>query len=94
MGRGDLSLDPPLGPTGPEGPGVPDGGTTHQVLRKVNNSNQNTEWHTLGTAAESAATDFRNNAFTPTTSSDWDATIPDTVQKALDQIAARLRAIE
>jgi hypothetical protein len=27
--------------------GVPNGGTTNQILRKINNVDQNTEWHTL-----------------------------------------------
>lgn len=35
------------GETGETGPGVPNGGTTAQVLRKASNANQDTEWHTL-----------------------------------------------
>lgn len=33
------------GPTGPIGPGVPNAGTTAQVLRKASNTDQDTEWH-------------------------------------------------
>lgn len=34
----------PTGPTGPAGPGVPVGGTTGQVLAKINATNYNTHW--------------------------------------------------
>jgi len=40
----------PAGPTGPQGPageGVPDGGTTDQVLRKASNADQDTVWDSL-----------------------------------------------
>ena len=33
-----------VGPPGPPGVGVPSGGSTHQVLRKVDGTNFNTEW--------------------------------------------------
>lgn len=35
------------GPVGPTGAGVPDGGTTGQVIRKNSNVNQDTSWSTL-----------------------------------------------
>lgn len=34
----------PPGPAGPAGAGVPDGGTTGQVLAKASNANQDTHW--------------------------------------------------
>lgn len=36
----------PRGDTGATGPGVPNGGTTDQVLKKNSNTDQDTEWHT------------------------------------------------
>jgi len=33
-----------LGPTGPTGPGVPSGGTTGQLLAKINNTSYSTTW--------------------------------------------------
>lgn len=37
-----------VGPQGPAGPGVPNGGTTGQVLAKASNANQDTHWITGG----------------------------------------------
>jgi hypothetical protein len=37
------------GPTGPAGPGVPTGGTTGQVLNKINGTDYNTQWSTIPT---------------------------------------------
>lgn len=34
------------GPAGPAGPGVPIGGTTGQVLAKIDSTNYNTQWVT------------------------------------------------
>lgn len=41
---GDVGAVGATGPTGPAGAGVPAGGATGQILRKVNGSNYNTEW--------------------------------------------------
>lgn len=43
---GDTGATGATGPVGPTGPGVPNGGTTAQVLRKASNTSQDTEWHT------------------------------------------------
>lgn len=44
--QGDQGEKGDTGDTGPIGPGVPNGGTTAQVLRKASNTSQDTEWHT------------------------------------------------
>lgn len=46
--KGDTGDTGPTGPQGPIGPhgGVPNGGTTDQVLKKNSDTNQDTEWHT------------------------------------------------
>jgi hypothetical protein len=36
----------PVGPAGPAGQGVPVGGTTGQVLAKIDSTNYNTQWVT------------------------------------------------
>jgi hypothetical protein len=36
----------PIGPAGPAGQGVPVGGTTGQVLAKIDSTNYNTQWVT------------------------------------------------
>jgi hypothetical protein len=36
----------PVGPAGPPGQGVPVGGTTGQVLAKIDSTNYNTQWVT------------------------------------------------
>lgn len=62
--QGEIGPVGPMGPQGIEGPvgpvgsGVPSGGTAGQVLRKADDIDYNTEWHTLGTAAEAAVDDF------------------------------------
>ncbi|TGT42785.1 tail fiber domain-containing protein [Mesorhizobium sp. M8A.F.Ca.ET.165.01.1.1] len=43
------------GDPGTDGVGVPTAGTTGQVLRKASNTNYDTEWHSLGSMAEQAA---------------------------------------
>lgn len=48
----------PKGDKGDPGPGVPTGGTTAQVLAKIDGTDYRTHWITLGTAASHAATDF------------------------------------
>jgi hypothetical protein len=40
-----------LGPTGPAGPGVPVGGVAGQALTKIDATNYNTQWTTLGGAS-------------------------------------------
>jgi hypothetical protein len=46
----------PTGATGATGPGVPTGGTTGQILAKIDGSNYNTEWITnTGGGASSVA---------------------------------------
>jgi hypothetical protein len=48
----------PSGPTGTAGVGVPTGGTTGQVLAKVDNTNYNTQWVTVsGSSGGGAPTD-------------------------------------
>jgi len=41
--------------TGPAGEGVPVGGTTGQVLAKVNATNYNTQWVNSGTGGENTS---------------------------------------
>lgn len=52
----------------------------------------------LSTGAGSGSTEYLTNAYglgyTPTTSSDWDAPVPDNQQKANDQLASRLTSIK
>lgn len=45
-GQGPPGPTGPEGPEGPTGPGVPNGGSTAQVLRKASGTDQDTEWHT------------------------------------------------
>lgn len=61
----------PTGPQGPSGQGVPAGGTTGQVLRKINASDFNTEWaNPPGGAGGSGNTLFFDAAeFIPRTTS-------------------------
>ena len=47
---GKDGADGATGPQGNPGPGVPRGGTTNQVLRKVDGTDYNTEWHSLDDA--------------------------------------------
>lgn len=42
--RGEQGPTGPTGQTGPAGPGVAPGGTTNQILTKVDNTDFNTEW--------------------------------------------------
>lgn len=42
--RGIPGEDGPTGPQGPAGEGLPDGGTTGQVLAKASNTDQDTDW--------------------------------------------------
>lgn len=42
--QGEIGPQGPIGPEGPTGPGVPVGGTTGQILAKINSTNYNTEW--------------------------------------------------
>jgi hypothetical protein len=41
---GEVGTPGPAGPAGPAGPGVPTGGTTGQILAKIDGTNYNTEW--------------------------------------------------
>jgi hypothetical protein len=44
----------PVGPAGPAGQGVPVGGTTGQVLAKIDSTNYNTQWVTPPTSIVAA----------------------------------------
>ncbi len=60
------------GSTGATGPGVPTGGSTHQILRKINGTDYNTEWadESGGGGAVGAggllSSDYTNATTTPT----------------------------
>jgi hypothetical protein len=53
-----------VGSIGPAGPGVAAGGTTGQVLSKVDATNYNTQWTTLGTSSTLDVATTGNNAST------------------------------
>ena len=67
------------GQDGTDGVGVPAGGTTGQVLAKINSTDYNTEWITLSSGGTAAGTSYDN------TTSGLTAT---NVQDALDEIDA------
>ena len=67
-----------LGPTGPTGPGVPSGGTTGDVLVKLDDSDYATNW----------VADIK---YTANRASDWaDGTAPTTIGAAIDRIVRAL----
>jgi hypothetical protein len=56
--RHEVEVTLPLaGPQGPQGQGVPVGGTTGQVLRKVSGTNYDTEWATGGGSVDLSSPD-------------------------------------
>jgi hypothetical protein len=70
--QGIQGLTGATGPQGPAGQGVPTGGTTGQVLSKINNTDYNTQWITpasggsdnLGNHTATQALDMANNNIT------------------------------
>lgn len=53
----------PTGDTGPAGPGVPTGGTTGQVLTKVNSADYNTQWTTVSSLSGDASITVPLNSY-------------------------------
>jgi hypothetical protein len=53
---GNIGATGPQGPTGATGQGVPTGGTTNQVLSKINATDYNTQWVTPSGSSSDAST--------------------------------------